>query len=188
MPWRLYASIGPRSETADRRSGGQTLPPAGRYASIGPRSETADRHCCPGRPLLAGRASIGPRSETADRASANCKWPGTRLSFNWAAVGNRGSVSASFSRSVVMGCFNWAAVGNRGSADFGFRRRQKGLSLQLGRGRKPRIGSQAAGASAKRIWLQLGRGRKPRIGLLGFSGVDLLIPASIGPRSETADR
>ena len=159
------ASIGPRSETADRqlpqrdsplgvsrlqlgrgrkpRIGSEAVAGVGpaRVASIGPRSETADRSERIHRRLCGKDASIGPRSETADRL---CALP------------------------VDRGL--WTL-------------------LQLGRGRKPRIGRFAAPAHKEAPVLQLGRGRKPRI---GFSRGGLVyvatLRASIGPRSETADR
>ena len=60
--------------------------------------------------------------------------------------------------------------------------------LQLGRGRKPRIGLGFLLDVRGNGLLQLGRGRKPRIGRLWLQTPPEGPFASIGPRSETADR
>ena len=85
-------------------------------------------------------ASIGPRSETADRRRG-WRYPAFPRCFNWAAVGNRGSATATATVCSRPSGFNWAAVGNRGSeAEIAFAVFSCSL-LQLGRGRKPRIGA-----------------------------------------------
>ena len=139
------ASIGPRSETADRPTG--MLPMGtvittlqlgrGRKPRIGGNWSTKGDG--------AAIASIGPRSETADRRWPSLRYWTRKRGFNWAAVGNRGSEALLRGRLHQVRGFNWAAVGNRGSALPPTTRARATRKLQLGRGRKPRIGFGEAG-------------------------------------------
>jgi len=181
------ASIGPRSITADREVARPGLLLVAE-ASIGPRSITADRNPSfriaftftmlqLGRglsPRIGGKgwggspapliASIGPRSITADRLLFGQS--GGHLAG--ASIGPR-SITADrgFESSAGKSTgwrFNWAAVYHRGSGSTWLTPFRLQKLLQLGRGLSPRIGG-------RRLCLD-----------------QRLYPASIGPRSITADR